>query len=70
MSDLGCSAVLARAALETSYLKVLVNTRSCTDDGEALLIELKAEALLQEFIPLAQCLADYATEAIRRINNG
>ena len=69
LSDVGCAAIMAKAALEASYLNVLINTRALPGNGEALLIELKAEALLDEYIPRVQKIADTVVESMHRINN-
>ncbi|MBQ9250178.1 MAG: cyclodeaminase/cyclohydrolase family protein [Oscillospiraceae bacterium] len=70
ISDVGCGAIAAKAALEAAAMNVFINTRSLPGDGEALLMELKAEALLSEYVPRAQKIADSVMESLRRRNNG
>ena len=70
ISDVGCGAIAAKAALEAAAMNVFINTRSLPGDGEALLLELKAEALLSEYGPRAQKIADTVMEKLRRRNNG
>ena len=68
ISDVGCAAIPARAALEAAHLNVLINTRAIPGNGEALLTELKAEAILSEYLPRVQKVADAVTENMRRSN--
>ena len=68
ISDVGCAAITARAALEAAHLNVLINTRAIPGNGEALLTELKAEAILSEYLPRVQKVADAVTENMRRSN--
>lgn len=68
ISDVGCAAITVRAALEAAHLNVLTNTRAIHGNGEALLTELKAEAILSEYLPRIQKIADAVTESMRRSN--
>ena len=70
LSDVGCGAVAAKAALEAAAMNVFINTRSLPGEGEALLMERKAEALLSEYMPRARKIADSVMESLRRKNNG
>ena len=70
LSDVGCGAIAAKAALEAAAMNVFINTRSLPGDGEALLLERKAEALLSEYMPRARKIADSVMESLRRRNDG
>ncbi len=58
ISDVGCGASAARAALEAAAMNVLVNTRLLPGDAEAEDIQSRADALLAAYIPRAQAVAD------------
>ena len=70
ISDVGCGALAVRASLEAAYLNVLINTRSLAGNRDARLMEWKAEALLNEYLPRAQAVAEAVTEHLRRKDNG
>ena len=70
ISDVGCGAIAAKAALEAAAMNVFVNTRALPEDGEAQLLEQKAEAMLGEYAPRAQKIVDSVTEAFRRKDHG
>lgn len=46
VSDAGCAAAICKAALQSAYLNVLINTKSMTDRGAAEALSARAEALL------------------------
>lgn len=56
ISDIGCGAVFAKAAMQASYLNVLVNTRLMADAEHAEALEREAVALLAEHLPMAEGL--------------
>ena len=58
LSDVGCAAVSAKAALECASMNVFVNTRLLPEDSEAQAMAQKAESMLQQFSPKAQAVAD------------
>lgn len=58
ISDVGCGALLCRAALESAALNVFINTKAQKDRGEAGKIEREMENLLAEYVPKAQRIAD------------
>ena len=70
ISDVGCGAAAARAALEAAFLNVLINTRSLPGNREALLLEQRAEQLLNQYGPRAQNITASVVEALRGKNNG
>ena len=59
VSDVGCGALLARAALEAASMNVFVNTRSYKQAEWAYALEEECDELLDEYIPRAEvCAAD------------
>lgn len=65
LSDVGCAALAARAAMESAAMNVFVNTRSIPEAPEAAILEAHADKLLREYIPRAQAVADLVTEHLR-----
>ncbi|MCR5322613.1 MAG: cyclodeaminase/cyclohydrolase family protein [Lachnospiraceae bacterium] len=65
LSDVGCSAILAGAALRAASLNVFVNTTALKDRKVAEEFELTAERLLEDYLPLADIIADNVTADIR-----
>ena len=59
ISDVGCGALLARAALEAASMNVFVNTKSYKQAEWAYAFEKECNELLDEYIPRAEaCAAD------------
>ncbi len=58
LSDVGCGASAARAALESAAMNVFVNTRTLPEDQEASELAGQAAAILSEYGGRAQALAD------------
>ena len=54
VSDAGCAAACCRAALESASLNVLINTRSMRDRALAEAMNARVEAMLGEYVPLAE----------------
>ena len=65
LSDVGCGALLCRAALESAALNVFVNTRSLPE-ADALPLEAEADALLADCLPRAEALAAAVSAAVRK----
>lgn len=65
LSDVGCGALLCRAALEAASLNVFVNTKTLRDRSYAEKIEARCDALLAEYIPRAEACAAQVMGAIR-----
>lgn len=70
LSDVGCGALAARAALEAAAMNVLVNTRLLPEDPEARRLEEETETMLRGYAPRAQAVADRVLETMRRKNSG
>ena len=66
LSDVGCGALFARAALEAASLNVFVNTRTLTDRAYAEATEAECDAMLAEYGPRAEACAASVMAYIRR----
>ncbi len=64
-SDVGCGALLCRAALEAASLNVFVNTRTLKDRSYAELIEQEADHMLNVYAPRAEACAKLVMDGIR-----
>lgn len=65
LSDVGCGALLARAALEAASINVFVNTGSLRNRDFARITEEEADAMLDEYVPRAQTCATLVFNRIR-----
>ena len=65
LSDVGCGAAMAGAALEAASMNVFVNTRSLTDRAFADALDAEADELLETYVPRARDIADRVSEALR-----
>ena len=65
LSDVGCAASAARAALESASMNVFVNTRLLPEDEEAQRLAAEAEEMLQAYLPRAQAVAAGVLEHLR-----
>ena len=65
VSDVGCGALFARAALESASMTVFVNTKTIKDRAWAEDLEAKCDALLSEYIPRAEACARSVMSRIR-----
>ena len=66
LSDVGCAAAAANAALECAAMNVFVNTRLLPQDGEALELAGRAETLLSDGQRRAQAVSATVMEYLRR----
>lgn len=57
ISDVGCGAACCRAALTSASLNVFINTKSMMDRAYAEEINQKANAMLEQYIPLSDAIA-------------
>lgn len=57
VSDVGCGALLARAALEAASMNVFINTKSLQDRDHALMLEAECDAMLATYGPKAEAVA-------------
>ena len=65
VSDVGCGALLARAALEAAAMNVFVNTKSYKQAEWACALEEECDELLDEYIPRAEACAASVMDRIR-----
>ena len=65
ISDVGCGALLARAALEAAAMNVFVNTKSYKQAEWACALEKECDELLDEYIPRAEACAEDVMARIR-----
>lgn len=65
ISDVGCGALLAKAALESASLNVFINTKSLKDRALAESLETEADHMLEEYSVRAQKTADLVTARVR-----
>ena len=56
LSDVGCGALLARAALEAASLNVFVNTKGLADRPFAEGLEAECDQMLSEYVPRADAI--------------
>lgn len=65
LSDVGCGALLCRAALEAASLNVFVNTKTLRDRAYAEELERHCDELLATYIPRAEACAAQVMATIR-----
>ena len=70
LSDVGCGALAAKAALEAAALNVFVNTRTLPTDPTAQEYADQADAMLKEYRERAQRVSDGVLEALRGRKHG
>ena len=58
ISDTGCGALLCQAAMKAAAMNVYVNTKTLKDCEEADRMETEVDALLQEYLPVAERTAE------------
>ena len=66
ISDVGCGAAAAEAAMKAAYLNVLINTRSLPENAEANALEAECAAMLQTWLPRARAVSDAVAERLGR----
>lgn len=65
ISDVGCGALLARAAMESAAMNVYINTKSLKDREKAKEIEKKVEEFLRKYRIRADCIVENVTHQVR-----
>ena len=65
VSDVGCGALLCRAAIEAASLNVFVNTKTLADKSYAQELEAECDELLTEYVPRAEACAASVMARIR-----
>ncbi len=66
VSDVGCGALLCRAAMESAAMNVYINTGSLKDRKAAEALESKVDGLLDEYLPKAGAITRGVTDKIRK----
>ncbi len=67
LSDVGCAAVAAKAALECASMNVFVNTRLLPGNESAEEMTERAAAMLREYAPRAEAVADSVMSFLRDV---
>lgn len=65
VSDAGCAALFCKAALQAAALNVSINTQLMADNAHAAALNAKADAMLAEFVPLADTVYDKLSHQLR-----
>lgn len=65
LSDVGCAAVLCRAALEAAAMNVWVNTRSLKGDARAEVLNAETDTILEAALPLTEEIAARVRDRLR-----
>lgn len=65
ISDVGCGAVLAKAALDSASMNVYVNTRALQEDESIAMLEADVERMLLKYGDKAQAISDMVMERLR-----
>ena len=65
VSDVGCGAMLCRAALESASLNIFINTKTLSDREIAAELDRKADDMLNTYIPRAEAVAREVTARLR-----
>ncbi|MCR5784192.1 MAG: cyclodeaminase/cyclohydrolase family protein [Eubacterium sp.] len=64
-SDVGCGALIARAAIESASMNIYINTKPLKCE-KARMLEKEADDLLEEYIPKAEKTAKLVMEDLRK----
>lgn len=65
ISDVGCGAILCRAALEAASLNIFINTKTLSDRAAAARLDIEADSLLSGYLPRADAIAKEVTGRLR-----
>ena len=65
VSDAGCAALFCKAALQASGLNVSINTKLMAARAHAEALNAKADALLAQYVPLADTLYEKMATQLR-----
>ena len=66
LSDVGCGALLCKAAMESAAMNVFVNTGSLQDRAVAVGMERQVDETLEKYLPLAERIAASVTATLRK----
>ena len=65
ISDVGCGALLCRAAMESAAMNVFINTHTLNDRERAQTLESKIDSTLAEYGPKALKIVNRVNQAVR-----
>ena len=65
ISDVGCGAALAAAALQAAAMNVFVNTKGLGDRAYAQGIDAECDSMLADYVPRAQAVAQQVMSGMR-----
>lgn len=66
ISDVGCGALLCKAAMESAAMNVFVNTATLRDRETARQLEQQADDALRTYLPMADAIAASVTAYLRK----
>ena len=66
ITDVGCGALLCKAAMECAAMNLFVNTAALRSRADAAVLEGEADALLALWVPRAEAVAAAVTSHIRK----
>lgn len=66
LSDVGCGALLCKAAMESAAMNVFVNTGSLQDRAVAMGMERQVDETLEKYLPMAERIAASVTATLRK----
>ena len=66
LSDVGCGALLCKAAMESAAMNVFVNTGSLQDRAVAVGMERQVDETLEKYLPMAERIASSVTATLRK----
>ena len=66
LSDVGCGALLCKAAMESAAMNVFVNTGSLQDRAVAVQMERQVDETLEKYLPMAERIAASVTATLRK----
>lgn len=65
VSDVGCGALLCKAAMEAAAMNVFINTKSLKDRATAEQMETSVDGRLAKYLPMAEQIANTVMTRIR-----
>ncbi len=65
ISDVGCGATLAAAALQAAAMNVFINTKELEDRAYAQGVDAECESMLSDYVPRAQAVAQQVMNGMR-----
>ena len=66
LSDVGCGALLCKAAMESAAMNVFVNTGSLQDRAVAVGMDRHVDETLEKYLPMAERIAASVTATLRK----